>query len=207
MPVDITVDEGTGQAPPASGGFMDQVSGFLGGPIGAALGSIGGGLFGQRSARKARQYQEALDNSRYQRAAADMEKAGLNRILALGGGASSFSGGAGVMPNVGETMVSGSEQSRKRKAQDLELQLIEQQIDTAWRQGKAHSAQALRDATQSEVNLQTRDAVKFDNTERKLMSDTLKELGPSGYALKLLIESLGGGSAKGIVDLIDRRTR
>lgn len=86
--------------------FWSSVGGFVGG----ALGPIASGLgtfFGQREANEAneriarenRAFQERMSNTAYQRAADDLEKAGLNRILALGSPASSPSGSTATMQN------------------------------------------------------------------------------------------------------------
>lgn len=73
-------------------------------------GDIVGGLFGdkgQSSANKANlqiareqmAFQERMSNTAYQRAALDLEKAGLNRVLALGSPASSPTGASATMLN------------------------------------------------------------------------------------------------------------
>lgn len=66
--------------------------GFLAGLGGALAGSAVQGLFGADQASKNRAFQARMSKTAYQRAAADMDAAGLNRILALGGPASTPSG-------------------------------------------------------------------------------------------------------------------
>lgn len=73
-------------------------------------GDVIGGLFGKsgqssankanlRIARENRQWQEMMSNSAYQRSAKDLEKAGLNRILAIGQPASTPAGNIATMQN------------------------------------------------------------------------------------------------------------
>lgn len=71
-----------------------------GGAFASGLTALGGslleGLFGHHSAKKQMAFQERMANTQFQRAAADLQKAGLNRILALGSPAAAPSG-AGSM--------------------------------------------------------------------------------------------------------------
>ena len=86
----------------------------MGWPLAVATG-IGGalGFLGQRSANRANlqiardqmAFQERMSNTAYRRSARDLEKAGLNRILALGKPASSPAGASAVMQNEGAAAV------------------------------------------------------------------------------------------------------
>lgn len=216
MPDTTDIEYGPVPAPagsdtPVGGGVLESVAGFLGGPIGAAVGSIGSGLFGQRSARKARQYQEALDNSRYQRAADDMQKAGLNRILALGSPATSFSGGSGQMPDVGSSLVGGSEQRRKGKLVNAELAALNTQVSKNISEQNVNSAVAakawadrdLSEANKSFTNQQREESAartelyQLQKASAKAEADMWNDAGETGKWAQYLLQLLSG-SAKGV---------
>lgn len=86
--------------------------------LGAGASIIGGliGAKGQRDAnaanaqiaRENRNWQERMSNTAYQRAAVDLNKAGLNRILALGNPATTPGGNVATMGNVGAAAVEGA---------------------------------------------------------------------------------------------------
>jgi len=67
-------------------------------------GDVVSGLFNADQASKNRRFQQQMSNTAYQRAAADLEKAGLNRILAIGSPASTPGGSVASMSGLGSTI-------------------------------------------------------------------------------------------------------
>jgi len=81
--------------------------------VGGIVPSLIGGLFASNSAKKQNQaqialareqmaFQERMSSTAYQRAATDLEKAGLNRVLALGNSASTPGGAMPQLVNEGQ---------------------------------------------------------------------------------------------------------
>lgn len=117
---------GSGGAAAAGGGGLLSSIGGLVGKVGGFL----GGLFGGKSqnaanrklAREQMAFQERMSNTAYQRAAKDLEAAGLNRILALGSPASSPGGQTAQMQNEFEAGIQAmlGENSAKKIWQEAE---------------------------------------------------------------------------------------
>ena len=96
----------TGSTVQSGGGWTDA-STYVG-AMGAIAGYIGGRKRNEAQTRLARQqmaFQERMSSTAYQRAMADMRKAGLNPILAGKLGGASTPGGA--MPNLGDPISQG----------------------------------------------------------------------------------------------------
>lgn len=77
-------------------------------------------------ARQQMAFQERMSNTAYQRAAADLEKAGLNRILALGKPASSPAGAMAQLKDPGVTAVNSALAVRRQMQEMRNLRAQEQ---------------------------------------------------------------------------------
>jgi len=111
---------------------------ILGGPVGGLLGSVVGGIFGSRGqdeanktnimlARENRVWQERMSNTAYQRAAQDLDKAGLNRILALGSPAGTPSGNVAQVQNKADAAMRSAASAAQVKNLVRQNELLAQQ--------------------------------------------------------------------------------
>lgn len=120
--------------------------------IASAGASFGGQLLSNESnasqARKNRGFQERMSNTAHRREAADLEQAGLNRILTLGGsGASTPAGATASMENVADGAMS---TAMEYASQRLQKEKQEAEIALMGKQG------ALTDEQKKNVNADTR---------------------------------------------------
>ncbi|AXL14439.1 DNA pilot protein [Microviridae sp.] len=87
--------------------FLKTATSAIAGAAGSLLGDVGTAYASARQAKKQMEFQERMSNTAYQRAADDLEAAGLNRILALGSPASTPGGAMGQVPSMGSAIQHG----------------------------------------------------------------------------------------------------
>lgn len=115
-----------------SGGYWSSAG--AGGMMGA-LGSLAGSAISAGVAvaegKKARDFQKKVMKRRYQWMAGDLEKAGINRILAPSIGAGGASSPVANVPDFGASLSRGAEAGAKMRKTDAEKELIGKQLDVA----------------------------------------------------------------------------
>ena len=105
-------------------------------------------------AREQMRFQERMSNTAYQRSAADLEAAGLNRILALGSPASSPGGAAIPMENVHKQTPQAFSAASAKVRMHEELKLLRDQQDNVQSStllNTANARKAAAEASQAEV--------------------------------------------------------
>jgi len=183
---------------------MDPASAILASAGIGAAGNIIGGLFGKSGqasanaanlqiARENREWQERMSNTANQRAARDLEAAGLNRILAMGKPASTPAGNIATMQNENAPLQQGVASAANIAAntalQIAQAEKIRQETNTSatqqtlnmttaeLKQSQDALAQMQTNKTMEEMRnvIETREGITFKNKEAKYAAE-IKQL-------------------------------
>lgn len=135
----------------------------------ALAGSALSALANRWGANSQMDFQRDMANTQYQRAARDLEAAGLNRVLALGSPAAAPAGASFNAPDFGDTFTKAASAKAAIEQADAqtdklrnESDLADLQKDLVPAQVAAASATANREQTQAELNAEQRRLVRAE---------------------------------------------
>lgn len=184
-----------------------SIAAAVGGDIAGALIT---GHFNAREADKNRDFQSYMSGTAYQRAAKDLEAAGLNRILALGNGASTPGGSTATMPSMslGSTGIAAASAKSAIQLQEEQKALVEQQRKVAEEQellvknqgieayAKAHAAMKYADPTAAAelaAKLASGDLAAHNARSAAVEAQFQEGLGDTGKLLYQFMKDIGLG--------------
>lgn len=124
-------------------------------PGAATAASLGDNIFNAQNAEHQMNWQAHMRNTAYQTAARDMEKAGLNRILALGSPAPTPSGAMAAPSHVADTFINATNARTQAKVGDANTHYLTEAADaqtTAATKNFADTLKANADTKLSEQN-------------------------------------------------------
>lgn len=121
--------------------MIKEIASAVGGDL---VGAGVSGWFNAREASKNRSWQEQMSNTAYRRAAYDLEKAGLNRVLALGSPASTPSGASASISSspLGKTGIAAASAKQAIDQSKAQEKLLHAQAEVAKEQERLTAANA-----------------------------------------------------------------
>lgn len=193
-------------------GFLSALAPFAP-AIGGGLGGISS-YFGQRDtnrmnlaiARENRAWQERMSNTANQRAAKDLEAAGLNRILALGKPATTPAGNIATMQNPAAAAAAGFANMAGSVSQlrtlEANLDAIQSRANLTDRQAEALGALAEMGSAGGELLRWAKrrlEQVDWPSVVRELKSDMLSMFGvdPTDTKVEIILDFISPTAAKG----------
>lgn len=123
--------------------------GSVGSDIGGSLGDM---AFNAWSADKQEDFQAKMASTQYQRAAADLEKAGLNRVLALGSPAAAPAGALAPPVGMGSAVAANRQAATSAKVAEAQVDNLHAGAENQRSQAKLNEQARVTSETQSILN-------------------------------------------------------
>jgi len=176
----------------------DLSGGSMGGIFEAISGPLISGAFNALSAHQDRKFQRSMSNTAYRRAANDLQKAGLNRIIAMGDPASTPPGSSFSVPPI--DFVAGSAMDVKRKTADYERELLTSQTESVQQSTKTAEAdeQLKRDQSAQSLAAAKRDKAQTDLLHEEARMRRWEADFANTYGLSPAMTGSAAGSATGL---------
>lgn len=188
--------------------------------FGAAMGELAGAHYqnhqGRSESARNRRFQERMSSTAYQRAAEDLDAAGLNRILALGNPSTTPAGAQASIsaPSLGKTGVMAASAKQQIAQSRAEEKLVAQKEKESKSSEDLNRSTAITTATQAGLNVaNAQSAAAYSKLldeqarEVRIRADRADVLNPiyqtAGDIVKYLDEVLRS-SAKGAPDVLDK---
>jgi len=154
------------------------------------LGSAGSAVASAKAAKRQMDFQKKMSNTAYQRATKDLEKAGLNRILALGSPASTPGGAMAQVPDFGSAITHGASTGIQAASSAQSISVQQKQANKIVAETEGINADNKRKLVQSEIwetigpmvtaaagNMEKLIALLADPEQRAMMGQLIKSTG------------------------------